>query len=84
MSHSFEVQKSEKTFKKLDESTSLHKMMETMLAEKRMIRYGNQRLQHETISLEIGNGITESDIASLLHSPSLKKELSSLLQLIAE
>lgn len=53
ISHSREIQNGEKIFKKLDESTALHKILETMLAKKRMLLYGKQKMKHETIMLEI-------------------------------
>lgn len=82
MSHSFEIAESERTYKKLDTSTVLHKMMENMLGKKRMLAYGRQKLDHETISLELGAGITESEIASALSHPPLQRELAKLLELI--
>ena len=53
VSHSVEMRNSEEIFKKLDESTILHKMIETTLAKKRMLFYGSQKMGHETVSLEI-------------------------------
>lgn len=53
MGYSFESQDSIGVFKKLDESTVLHKMIEAMLRKKRMVLYGNQKMKHETIGLEI-------------------------------
>lgn len=81
--HSLESQNNEKLFKKLDESTVLHKMIETMLSRKRMMLYGRQKMRHETISFEIRKGMDQSEMNSLLACPSLQDGLEDLLQSIA-
>lgn len=83
VSSSFETGESEKIFKKLDESTVLHKMVEKMLHQGRASR-AQRKLGHETISLELWPDIHGSDMAQYLNHPALQKALIQILEWVLE
>lgn len=62
----------ENIFKKLDESTVLHKMIEAALLRKRALLKKNKKAP-ETISLELWSWVTEKNLVELLKNPKLEK-----------